>query len=584
MGTCNAVSTKHLDGQTELIGDHLWTVYPGPVYVLKKGLTEESIVRLRAELEILRNHYTRHIRGPVEVYDGVDNSAKMLCTYNYYSAARPGEPAPIACLEIANSYLNDFGKSGNACLALHYTGNLSNLPWHTDMSGHGGPVLTLSWGAEATFGWEACSKEDSSKVGSWLNRGRQRFKHIVQEGDVVFFDGGRIPHVVTDVQGERYNVQVRVYDASIELADLPLDSWRRGYELKRSRYPNASCLTKWYQPDCKPDQLLSSIQAMYLDLVIHIIRNETEREANTLYDCSPHDLDRAQARCQALQERGMQPGALQLFSRYVCLLKKASTQQIYCPSAGASHLSSSDRNGLLQHARAHLEWLKRVSGHSIALDQWDVYSWFVANNPSAHSLCDRAQLENTQSCVEIAVREEIPGDLIETGVWQGGQTILMRAVLKAYNITDRKVYVADSFQGLPDVDAANAPDDALALGVLDGIGRFQVTADHVRNNFACYDLLDEQVVFLEGWFQDTLHKASFVCFAVVRLDGDFYESTNVAISHLYPRLSKGGFIIIDDYGCPFGCKRAVDDYRAQHGITAPLFRVNNQTVYWRKPF
>ena len=95
-------------------------------------------------------------------------------------------------------------------------------------------------------------------------------------------------------------------------------------------------------------------------------------------------------------------------------------------------------------------------------------------------------------------------------------------------------------------------------------------------------LLDAQVCFLPGWFRDTLPKAPIERLALMRLDGDWYESTRDALENLYPKLSPGGFAIIDDYGIPIGCRRAVDEYRQRHAIQEPLTWVNGATVYWRR--
>lgn len=87
----------------------------------------------------------------------------------------------------------------------------------------------------------------------------------------------------------------------------------------------------------------------------------------------------------------------------------------------------------------------------------------------------------------------------------------------------------------------------------------------VRRNFARYGLLDEQVHFLKGWFGRSLSKAPIERLAVLQLDGDLYESTWDALTHLYPKLSPGGFAIVDDYWYA-SCRTAVHDYRVQHGI------------------
>jgi O-methyltransferase len=109
----------------------------------------------------------------------------------------------------------------------------------------------------------------------------------------------------------------------------------------------------------------------------------------------------------------------------------------------------------------------------------------------------------------------------------------------------------------------------------------KVSRAEVEENFRRYGLLDEQVVFLEGWFADTLPRAPIERLAVFRLDGDMYQSTIEALEALYPRLSPGGSCIVDDYALP-GCHRAVDDFRARHGIGEALERIDYTGVHWRK--
>jgi O-methyltransferase len=108
-----------------------------------------------------------------------------------------------------------------------------------------------------------------------------------------------------------------------------------------------------------------------------------------------------------------------------------------------------------------------------------------------------------------------------------------------------------------------------------------VGVDEVRSNFARYGLLDDQVRFLEGWFADTLPSAPIERLAVLRLDGDMYASTMDALEPLYPKVSPGGFVIVDDYALP-GCRRAVDEYRARDGIDEPIVDIDGMGVFWRR--
>lgn len=190
------------------------------------------------------------------------------------------------------------------------------------------------------------------------------------------------------------------------------------------------------------------------------------------------------------------------------------------------------------------------------------------------------RLDNIQYCVEAVIREGIEGDLIETGVWRGGACIFMRSILAAYGIDDRKVYVADSFEGLPKPDEGRYPDDK--GDKMYTMKYFSVSMEEVKNNFKKYGLLDSQVVFLKGWFKDTLPRAPMEKLAVMRLDGDMYSSTMDALVNLYPKLSKGGFCIIDDYGCIDKCRKAVDDFREEKEIKSEMKEIDWTGRFWRK--
>lgn len=198
----------------------------------------------------------------------------------------------------------------------------------------------------------------------------------------------------------------------------------------------------------------------------------------------------------------------------------------------------------------------------------------------AETMIGMRRLDNIQLCLTDVLRQDIPGDVIETGVWRGGATILMRAVLKAYGDVGRMVWVADSFQGLPEPDPGSFPadtgDDHWTHGFL------AVSIEEVRANFATYQLLDDRVHFLAGWFRDTLPSAPIERLSLIRLDGDMYESTMVALRALYPKLSVGGYVIVDDYGAIPACRLAVEDFRAENGIVDPIEWIDWTGVYWRR--
>jgi|GEM_PF-193436 len=198
----------------------------------------------------------------------------------------------------------------------------------------------------------------------------------------------------------------------------------------------------------------------------------------------------------------------------------------------------------------------------------------------AHTMIGRERLGSLRRAVDRVIAEDVPGDLIETGAWRGGASIMMRAVLKARGVADRRVFVADSFEGLPPPNVTEYPAD-------EGdkhheFPELAVSVEEVRANFAKYDLLDDQVCFLKGWFKDTLAVAPIERLAVLRLDGDMYESTMDSLTALYDKVSRGGFVIIDDYGCIEACRRAVTDFRLRNGISEPIVDIDGWGVYWRK--
>lgn len=197
----------------------------------------------------------------------------------------------------------------------------------------------------------------------------------------------------------------------------------------------------------------------------------------------------------------------------------------------------------------------------------------------AQTMIGTARMRNIRYLLEKVIANDVPGDVIETGVWRGGACIYMRAILMAHNQTDRVVWVADSFAGLPVADAERYPLDA--GDTHHTFKELAISTEDVKANFSRYGLLDQNVKFLKGWFEDTLPTAPIERLAVLRLDGDMYSSTIQALDALYHKVSPGGFVIVDDYILP-ACRKAVDEFRATHGINDEMQEVDGAAVYWQK--
>jgi O-methyltransferase len=198
----------------------------------------------------------------------------------------------------------------------------------------------------------------------------------------------------------------------------------------------------------------------------------------------------------------------------------------------------------------------------------------------AETMVGMKRLNNIEFCIKNVIKNDVPGDFIELGVWRGGSVILMRALLKEMNIRDRNVWVADSFAGLPPPNEAMYPADR--GDKLSQFGELAISEEQVKRNFEKYGLLDDKVKFLKGWFKDTLPGAPIQKLALLRLDGDMYESTMDGLVNLYPKLSAGGYNIIADWGAIPACKKAVEDYRRQYHIDEEIMEIDWTGVFWKK--
>ncbi|KJV08753.1 hypothetical protein VZ95_15740 [Elstera litoralis] len=285
---------------------------------------------------------------------------------------------------------------------------------------------------------------------------------------------------------------------------------------------------------------------------------------------------------------------LPLAERYLALLKKALLNELYPELEGVLHYillcqqAGKPVDGAVirdigrsrPDIMAHLKAVRREGN----LVLWPLDGAEALYDPRhisqhTHTMIGRLRLDHLHQCLETIRAENIPGDVIETGVWRGGATVFMRGYWAAHGITDRTVWVADSFAGLPEPSVAEDMGYDLSAAKEPALAIDQACVEAL---FARYDLLDERVKFLPGWFRDTLPTAPIERLALIRLDGDLYESTFDALDALYDRLVPGGFLVVDDYGALPPCRQAIDDFRAHHGITAPMESIDWTGCAWRK--
>jgi hypothetical protein len=190
-----------------------------------------------------------------------------------------------------------------------------------------------------------------------------------------------------------------------------------------------------------------------------------------------------------------------------------------------------------------------------------------------------ARLDDLQTCVESIARDGVGGDVIEAGTWRGGASILIRATLDSLGEDERTLWVADSFQGFPQIDRA---EDGYDLGLdLAGCDYLAVPLEEVKRSFARFGL-EKGVAFVPGFFEATLPTLADRSWSLVRLDGDTYEATRCSLEALYPGLASGGYLVVDDYFQIEPCRQAVDDFRRENGISEPLEQVDWSCARWRR--
>ena len=268
---------------------------------------------------------------------------------------------------------------------------------------------------------------------------------------------------------------------------------------------------------------------------------------------------------------------------YIELLKKVLTASIYEESAWSikskaairpgkpiSNIGRRIRNLLIDLFRKQSLLLVKVKPFNAKVRDEGIDRPIIGFTMVGHK-----RLDNVQECIEDVLKNNIPGDFIETGAWRGGTTIFMRALLKIHGVTDRVVWVADSFEGMPVPKNVQDGDD---LSHLDSLS---VSLETVKSNFEKFDLLDDQVRFLKGWFCDTLPGAPIDEIAILRLDGDLYHSTMDSLTNLYHKVSKGGYVIIDDYYSWPECGRAVTDFLQQENLKPNLIDIDSSAIYWQ---
>jgi len=285
-----------------------------------------------------------------------------------------------------------------------------------------------------------------------------------------------------------------------------------------------------------------------------------------------------------VEEVAEAPGDAATRSRYLDLLKRALVNLIYPEhELRIELLEEHGRSGGLagEQLMRDIRYRSPAEYDELVASKLDGSVRRRSPNRFSHTMVGMARLDNLEYCARKVFADGVPGDFLEAGVCQGGAAIFMRGLQVALGEGGRRVWLADSFEGLPeptheidrawDLDWSAEKQPWLACDLR-----------AVQDNFRTYRLLDDNVRWLPGWFADTLPSAPVERIAILRADGDLYQSTRDTLDSLYHRVSPGGFVVIDDYGGFEACRLAVDGFRAEHGVAEPIRRIDWTGVYWRR--
>lgn len=285
---------------------------------------------------------------------------------------------------------------------------------------------------------------------------------------------------------------------------------------------------------------------------------------------------------EALAAEAPQPA---LRRRYLDLMKRSLVNLVYAEDA--LRLDTMRSDALTDDPLGRLRLLRDVR-----YERPDAYAEVVATKREggldrfwgarlAHTMIGLSGLDNLERCAHRVFADGVPGDFLEAGVCHGGASIFLRALQVAYGEDERTTWVADSFAGVPPPTHAVDLEHELDLSE-ERVPWMAAGIDAVRDNFDTYDLLSDNVRFLPGLFAETLPHAPVEQLAILRIDGDLYESTRDALEALYDRVSDGGYVIVDDYGCLEPCRLAVDEFVAARGLDVEINQVDWTRVCWQK--
>ncbi len=228
--------------------------------------------------------------------------------------------------------------------------------------------------------------------------------------------------------------------------------------------------------------------------------------------------------------------------------------------------------------------LKHTTTTSLYPPDFEDFHIEIIKKVRPYSMTSNERLYALIEAVKYVVQHNIPGDLVECGVWKGGSMMAVAETLLKLGVSDRKLYLYDTFAGMTaptDEDKDMEEQSASELLIKDANHKKEsvvwafATIDEVKNNISTINYPSANIHFVKGDILKTIPATMPEKIALLRLDTDWYESTRHEMKHLYPKLCSKGVLIIDDYGFWKGSRKAVDEYIANHKIPLLLNRIDD---------
>lgn len=197
----------------------------------------------------------------------------------------------------------------------------------------------------------------------------------------------------------------------------------------------------------------------------------------------------------------------------------------------------------------------------------------------AETMVGLERLNQLHQALDTIEEEKIPGNILEAGVWRGGAMIFVAQYLNVWQLSGRKVFACDSFQGLPRAQKEFPVDEGDTWHSYDYLS---VSLEQVQENFASYMVPMDNVVFVKGFFSESLENLDCGPLAILRMDGDMYSSTTQTLHQLFDKVSEGGFVIIDDWQLE-GARKAVRDFLEARSLDPHIHEIKGAGAYFRVP-